>query len=271
MILIENKIRPGALQVNQLVNYYRKVCGDPSDSWILSILVPPSPGYGAGETTRLAHHHKQFRPTDTIRTVPWGTLAEFCSQVPREDADGEFVHRGFEIVLGMIKKAFQEKYPLVGGREIAQDIAQTVCNVLMNECTDMPFRCWRGKDFFNIYSVGTDLTVYVDLAFRVADTKPFAPLDIHSSKDITATLRTQFSLSAKGKHNPALKEQWGRLCQQKLYDVPGNGPHELVGRWFKREEPFSGDAKLLEQRLTEMGRALVNSVRHLERTSGSGG
>lgn len=70
VVLIENKVRPGALQVNQLVRYYQQERADTAASRILSIMISPSAGSGASEADRLARH-KEFRPTDAVLKVSW--------------------------------------------------------------------------------------------------------------------------------------------------------------------------------------------------------
>ncbi|MBM3134037.1 MAG: hypothetical protein FJZ89_01870 [Chloroflexi bacterium] len=257
--LIENKVRPGAFRTDQIVLYYKDELSTSADSRIIVILVVPYEGKGGSEMTRLTKH-QDFRPMDAGYRVSWGDLAKFCDLLQQEDLHGEFVREGFNCVLKMIDDAAQEKYPLIGGREIAHEIAQAAFQALKQEFPGTGFRLWRGKDFFTIYTIDTDVTIYVDLNFRVDNKTPYTPLEIPDRHHITATLSTQFNLSAKGKRNQQLKEEWDRIKKNGEYDVAHLGLHRLVGKWFKREVPVYGDATLLEKQLVDMGRSVIKGL-----------
>jgi hypothetical protein len=252
--LIENKVRPGAIQVNQLVRYYIQERITNEDARILSILITPTEGYGAGEATRLTTH-REFRETDIACRLTWHELAQFCDLLADEDRDAEFIRGGFNCVLKVIEDAAQEKYPLIGGREIAESIARTVFGKLTEEFPKVGLRFWRGKDYFEIYSIKTDITIYVQLAFRVASRPPYAPLEIPDRDHVSAMLRTQFALSAKGKRNEPLKTTWYGNCEDGIWLG-----HKLIGKWFKYEAEVSGDASRLEYKLAEMGRSVIRSL-----------
>jgi len=261
-VLIENKLRPGSLQVNQLVRYYQSELKQNPDSRILSILAVPSEGTGTIEASRLVAHD-QFRPSDLVYKISWRLLTQFCDLMQQEDPNREFVRHGFASIFKIIESAAQEKYPLLGGREIAHEIAQHVLAALKQDFPDTRFGFWRGKDFFDIYTIGTDITVYVDLAFRVEDKSPYKPLEIHDGHHIIAILRTQFGLSAKGKRNAAAREKWVAMCQNGAVGILSSGKHKLEGRWFKHEVTASGDATLVERQLADMGRSVISNLHDL--------
>ena len=258
VLLIENKLRPGSLQVNQLVRYYQHTLANNSALKIVSILLAPNEGGGAAEVTRLTKH-EQFRPTDGVYKISWGALAEFPDILPKNDSDMEFVRRGFECIGSIIVNAIQEKYPLVGGREIANDIARAVLQNMEKKFPGTRLGFWRGRDFFNIYSIGTDITIYIDLAFRIENKAPYAPLQIPDRQHVNATLRTKFTLSAKGKRNPTRRETWDRICRNKSWASQLCDVHELTGRWFKHEIERTGDCTAIAQELTAMGCAVIRS------------
>jgi len=261
-VLIENKVRPGSLQQYQLVRYYESERRANADSRIVSILVGPGEGAGTNEVGRL-RTHSQFRPTDSAHRVSWRLLAQFGELIQQEDRDKEFVRGGFDCIFTIIENATEEKYPLVGGREIAQEIAQNVLRALEQDYPGIRFGFWRAKDCFNIYSIGTDVTVYVDLAFRTENKEPCMTLEIPDRQHVTAILRTQFALSAKGKKNPATRQKWHHMCQDGEAEILSSGKHQLEGKWFKYETPVSGDAVVLERQLADMGRSVITSLRHL--------
>jgi hypothetical protein len=254
VVLVENKIRPGALQVNQLVRYYLQELTTNAHLKIYSILIAPTEGGGASEAIRLSNH-KEFRPTDAVYRLSWRELAQFCDFLADEDRNTEFIRGGFDCVSKMIEDAAQEKYPLTDRRKIAYDVAQTVFGILSREFPQVGFRFWRAKDCFETYSIKTDITIYVDLAFRVESKPPYTPIDILDREHVAATLRTQFALSAKGKRNKPLKTAWNEKCTEGSWLG-----HKLVGKWFKREVEVSGDAAILEDKLAEIGRSVIRSL-----------
>jgi hypothetical protein len=258
--LIENKVRPGAFQVGQLVHYYLEELSKSADSRILVVLVVPYEGKGGSEIDRLTNHQEFRSQRDAAYIVSWGDLAEFCGLLQQEDLHGEFVRGGFNCVLKTIDDAAKEKYPLIGGREIAHEIAQAAFQALKQEFPGTGFRLWRGKNYFTIYTIGTDITIYVDLNFRVDNKAPYTPREIPDRQHVTAILSTQFNLSAKGKRNQQLKEEWDLINKTGEYDVAHLGLHRLAGRWFKREVPVYGDAALLEKQLVDMGRSIIKSL-----------
>jgi len=258
--LIENKVRPGAFQARQLVRYYRKELPTSVDSRILVILVVPYEGKGGSEINCLTNDQEFRRQMDAAYRVSWRGLAEFCDLLQQEDLHGEFVRGGFNCVLKMIDDAAQEKYPLIGGREIAHEITQAAFQALKQEFPRTSFRLWRGKDFFTIYTIGTDITIYVALSFRVDNKAPYTPLEIPDRQHVTAILSTQFSLSAKGKRDQRLKEEWDPINKNGEYDVAHLGLHRLAGKWFTREVAVCGDATVLEQQLVDMGRSIIKSL-----------
>lgn len=266
-VLVENKVRPGALQVNQLLRYYQQERTTNPDSRIISIMVSPSAGSGASEADRLTRH-KDFRPTDAVLKLSWLDLAEFCELLNEQDPQAQFVRGGFASILKIIEEAAQEKYPLIGGRAILHGAAQAAFNELTATFPGIRLGIWRSKDLFNIYSIGCDITTFVDVIFQIENKAPYAPLGMTDPQHITATLRTQITLSARGKRNHPLKEEWNRLCKMGKYDIPGLGPHMLAGRWFKNEIEFCGDIAMLERKLVELSRIVITKTTELQRQTG---
>jgi len=262
VVLIENKLRPGSLKVRQLVRYYQSELKENPNSKILSILVVPSEGTGTSEAARL-RDNDQFRSTDFVGIVSWRGFSQFRDLMQQEDADKEFIDRAFDSIFMIIDSAATEKYPLRDGREIAHEIAQNVLRALKKDFPHIRFGFWRGKDYFNIYSIATDITIYVDLAFHIANKAPYIPTEIQDRQHLTVILRTQFALSAKGKKNAAVRKEWDRICQDGIIEILPSGGHKLEGRWFKHEVSASGDTKLFERQLTDMGRLVITSLRHL--------
>lgn len=265
VVLIENKVRPGALQVNQLVRYYQQELAANVDSRIISIMISPSPGSGSSEADRLTQH-KDFRPSDKVVKSSWRDLSEFCDILNGEDSQAQFIKGGFASVLKIIEEAAQEKFPLLGGRIILHDAAQSAFNQLAGAFPGK-LRFWRAKDVFDIYSIGGDITANVDLLFQVENKAPYAPLGMSDENNITATLRTQITLSDRGRRNRPLKNEWNRLCEAGKYDIPGLGTHTLAGRWFKREVEFRGDTAMLQRKIAELGRVVIAKASELQSQS----
>jgi len=264
IVLIENKVRPGALQVNQLVRYYQQERAANANARIISIMISPSAGSGSSEAVRLTKH-KDFRPTDAVLKLSWRDLAEYCDIIKDEDPSANFLKGGFASILKIIDDAAQEKYPLTEGRIVLHTATHAALAELTKAFPGMRLGFWRGKDLFNIYSMGCDITAFIDLIFRVESAAPYAPLDVSDPQKIVATIRTQFTLSAKGRRNHPLRDEWSRLCAAGEYEIPGLGPHKLSGRWFKKEAGFSGNIAELERELAERARIVIAKANELQR------
>ena len=267
VVLIENKVRPGALQVDQLVRYYRQTRESDVDSSIHSILVGPNEGSGQSEVDRLKRLNlHQDHPSDIVKHLSWRDLAEFPEEPKSDNPWATFVIKGFENVLKIMNDAAQEKYPLTNviERQILHDVARAAFGHLSNTFPEMRLRLWRSKELFNIYPTGTDISLGINLVFLVEDKPPYRPLGIVDAQRITAWLETQVTLSAKGKSNHPLRAEWNRMLQKGEYDIPGLGLHTLGGRWFKRKEPFpAGDSASLQRELVRVGSAVITEAAKL--------
>jgi hypothetical protein len=258
VVLIENKVRPGALKVSQLVRYYHEELLCRPECRILSVLVAPGDGVGINETRRLERDPK-FRPSDAVYRVSWQELTAYRGLSKQEDRFVKFVEGGFDSITKIIETAAEEKYPLVGGRDVAHDIVQSAYHQIRQNFTAVNFQIWRSKDSFTIFSLGTDFTVYIDLVFRI-DEETNIPLEMSDKQHINAIIRTQFTLSGKGKRNSDLKRYWDRLCSQGKHDIPNCGKHILRGRWFKYEEPVRDNADSAAQKLAILGGAVILDI-----------
>jgi hypothetical protein len=259
IVLVECKVRPGALQVNQLVRYYRHARKSAPNARIHTFMIAPGEGVGTSEVRRLIAD-SSFDREDLVCRISWRELADLQEVLGYDGVLGDFARSGFDCIARIIDQAAQEKYPLVAGREIANEIVQGVMADLTREFPAVRFSSWRGRDVLEVFSVGTGITVYVDLVFRVDDTPPYAPLEIPDRDHVTGRLRTQFKLSARGRRDRTLRDEWDRWIRTGVKDVGGSGPHVLAGRWFVRDMPISGDAAHVRRELTAMGRAVVREV-----------
>lgn len=260
VVLVENKIKVAALQVNQLVRYYLTQIRKDGDKRIVFVLLVPNGGTGKSEINRL-RKNDHFRTTDFVDTISWRTIAQFLDIIQPDDRDTEIICSGFDSILTLIERAAQERYPLVGGREILQEIAQRALTDLRQEFPGVRLQLWRSKDCFNIYTVGTNITVYVDLAFNVESKAPFPPIGLKDPENISVKLRTQFALSAKGKKNSHLRDEWNQITKSPCYEVPIGEIHKLEAKWFKREVPIAGTRDQIARQLLAMG---VEVLRHFQ-------
>jgi hypothetical protein len=260
VILIENKLRPGALQSKQLVRYYGDELRQNRKSRIVFAFIVPSEGSGTSEMGRL---RTELRKKDSGYRVPWELIGEFQDTIRTKDKDKEFINSGFGVIFKIIKGATQEKYPVIGGREIANEIAKKVLQTLQRNFPKIRFSLWRSKNHFTILTNGTNVTIYVDLSFRTENKKPYKPIGIKDRKHLTLRLRTEFALSAKGKKAQTARSKWDRMSPDDLAAIVPSGEHQLHGRWYRRTVTASGSSKQLENQLVEMGRSLIKKFQNL--------
>lgn len=257
VVLIENKIRSGAIQQNQLVRYYEKELSRKKSCIIKTVFITPHKSSGDAEVKRL---DAVVRQGDSIQKISWcDDLVEYKSIISDDDFDKDLICGAFDSILKVIKLSENEKYPLAGGRHLVHEIAQRVMTKLTP--TSPRLMLWRAKDCFDIYTVGTDIGIDLLFKFDVERKEPFSPIGLDDEKHLRITITSVFGLSSKGKKNQNIRIEWERLVNSNEFKILPEGSHRLEGHRFAFNYPIVGKADLVVETAIRIGRMVVDFLR----------
>ena len=267
IVLIENKIAASAQQQGQLLRYHLQERGQYPEARIISIYLAPG-RLGMAEIVRL-QEDPQFQACTDDRAwhVSWNALSDY---VPRPGHPLDAVVRtGLDGVEEAIARARQEKYPREGEREIIRDLADKAVG-LMAERTEVSLRRWPGRDFEEIFTAATNVTMWLDAVFDVEKDLPFTPVGTRDEDGlIRLLLRSQFKLAGKVKKGSALGQWWSSMVAQGSLEIPGVGPHVLrEDGWFVNSSPGHGTEDEIAQAMCARGVATLDTLARLLSSAG---
>lgn len=265
VIFIENKIQAGATQPGQFRRYYEelvqtmeeRVAGqNQSDQrpHILAVYLAPR-AIGEGEVKNVKLN---LRAGDFAGRISWSKVDEYLRAL--DDSSG-FLASGIREIMAAINNAAKEKYPNEGEREPIHEIASQVRDGMQRRFPSIKVSApWPAENNFILGSYGTNLTIYLVLAFEADPKPPHLPLCLFDGNKMSLSVRSSVKLSGKGGRNPELKARWRRLCGDGTLDIPGIGIHKLQGRWLTHERKISATSDHMVEELTEMGVLLLQVV-----------
>jgi len=267
LVLIEDKIGSGAKQHGQLLRYYLSAVETRSKKRIVAVYLAPG-GIGIDEVD-LVRRSTIFaqRESDVARHVPWGSVAELIDQQPQGEG-AWFARSGMCEIERAIERARQERYPALGDRALVRGLTDNAVALLSSRCPDVTLGRWSGRDFEEILTNGTPVTVWLDAVFEVESEPPFQPIGIVRPDGIHLTIRSMFKLAGKVKRTSDLANQWNALARAGSAEVPGIGRHGLQpNKWFVHTVPAIGTAEDLEGALADTGQHLLEFLRPLSALS----
>lgn len=256
VVLVENKVRAGALQVDQLSRYYEQELSANPDLKIIVIMVAPGCGSGEEELKRL-HANPAFRPTDQAVRLSWDDLASvITTSLPSNHPEHEFASTGMAAIQHIIQKAKAMKYPLEGLRDTIHEICVSVKDQLESEFDPVNLGIWRMENFFDIYSVKSDMSISIAPYY---DPEVIPDTDEAGNPILHVKLLARFKLSAQGSKKPERKAQWRELIKSPTYDCNGD-TYQLTGKWFQRGLTIEGSPKSVENTILKASQYLVGNI-----------
>jgi hypothetical protein len=179
------------------------------------------------------------------------------------DSEGAwFARSGMHEIVGSIERARQERYPALGDRAMIRSLTDNALTILSSRCPDVRLGRWGGRDFEEILTHGTPVTLWLDAAFEVDPEPPFTPLGLVQPDGIHITQRSMFKLAGRVKRTSDLGRRWDELLRIGSVEVPGIGVHELrPDKWFARSVPMTGTAEDVEGALADAGQYVIEYLR----------
>ena len=259
VVLIENKISPGAKQQGQLLRYYSEEKKRNSEAQVIAIYLAPRE-IGKDEIQRVKES-PEFKASrnDIVKHVSWEDLGEYVSL--EDDPLDVFAENSLHEVLRVIKEANTEKYPPIGDSGVIRAIVDRAFSLLTDRTT-VPLRRWSGREIEQIFTAGTNVTMWLDAVFETEGEPPFVPIRVRDGNGlIQITIRSQFKLSAKGKRLPPLAQWWEQQLPGKVFDVAGVVPHVLEENgWFVHQRLVAATEESIATALAETGDAVLRKV-----------
>lgn len=256
LILIENKVNSGARQQGQLLRYYVGIRQQKPYARIIAVYLAPGQ-IGKDEVEKVKN--AQTSANDYAQHISWEKLVAYPSD--SNDMYDALIRSGLNEVQRIINEARVEKYPSAGDREIIRSIVDKAFNLLTEQPT-VSLRRWSGREFEQIFTVGTNVTLWLDAAFETGGEPPFSPINFRDeSGQIQITIRSQIKLAGKVKKHSALAQWWRQQIGVKGLEVPGVGAHYIrENGWFVYEGHFSGTEEAIARELVRTGEAVLRTL-----------
>ena len=250
IMIIENKIRAGAKQVEQLVRYYKECAkdADPTDR-ILAVYVAPRQ-VGKGEV-QLVHELIENEPRGTDRAVhlSWEDLAEFSSE---ESVDEEIV-AALGTILRVIDELKQPKYLREGDRDLVATMVDGAI-VQIRDRIKVPLNRWTEANIENIMTGRTNVTMWLDAVFDADKEPPHAPVNVRDGDRLKLTIRVKFKLAGHVKKADPLHKWWATNVLGQAFGLENVGRFSGEGNgWLVYQEDLIDAFNVIEHRMAEIG------------------
>lgn len=234
VVLIENKLRPGAKQPSQLLRYFRKACLP--GTRVLAVYLAPA-AMGQGEIAEVIGCDVFDADNHAATQVSWERMFEYqAGNDPYERlvADG----------LGHVRRIVEQagpKYKPEGDRAQIRAIAALASDLLTRD-TPVRFHPWSGRDFEMLRSIDTNVTLSVAVNFTADDEPPYAVRDaIDSEGRFALRLYSTMQLATKARRDRSLRAWWTERLAGGALDVPGVGAYDIYeGTRFRFVAPVTG-------------------------------
>ena len=261
-ILIENKVFPGSLQHGQLRMYYQALANrDPTGrTQIGAVFLGPGTSVGEHEV-ELVRELMRNRIADFAARIGWLELAEIVSALPTTDATVLFAKSGFDEVTRVIADGGKTRWPLIGDRKRAFDLATIVRDNLLRTFPQIQLGYpWPASDNYTLWTQRSNVTMWLMLRFEVEDKPPFE-VRLEKNGLVQLSLTGQLKLSAAGRRLAPVRSQWEEKTRGKVLAVAELGPLSLsASGWATIERVYAGTQEEVVAQVTDMGRALIAEV-----------
>jgi hypothetical protein len=214
VLIIENKIRAGAVQANQMVKYYERQVGLTPMKQIGLIYLAPGPSMGDREVERVrnAIKDKDRQRLDFAARVSWDDVKEAGDKVYHGSEAGDwqsrFIAEGFALVKNVIDTSPDEVWKAVGDRKIVKSLATDVTEGLMRAFPKFQFgKPWPRKDGYNLWTQKTNVTMWLGLRFKPKAEAPYQPDAWRVKRGFKLKLTGALKLAGVARRQPQLREQ----------------------------------------------------------------
>jgi len=259
IVLIENKVRSSAYESGQLLRYYEMELARLCPGKVIFVVFVAPQGVGGHEIDNLVQHDI-FRQDDFSAAIAWESLIMSIRKFDIPEPLKWFAQSGFDEILNIIENDSKAVYPREGVRKILAQIVDEAFNTLQTRL-QTPLSRWSAREYEQIQTNKTNVTMWLDLVFEIEDEPPYCPTNIQFDECLKVTLRTQIKLSTKGKKIPALKKWWREITTPKVIDIPDLGEHHLNSKgWFVSAETITLEPEMIIEKMATSGVAVLSEL-----------
>lgn len=257
LILIENKIGSGAKQVDQLLRYYLAAAGARPGKRIVAVYLAPR-GIGMDEVDRVRRAELFIqRPSDAAHHIPWESLTAIVERLPQSETSW-FARSAMDAINSAIERAHRERYPALGDRALVRQIMDNAQGLLGRRSPDVRIGRWSARDFEEILTYGTPVTLWLDAVFEVEGETPFLPTGVDQPDGVHLEVRSMFKLAGRVQKTSELGRRWDQLVRAGSVDVSGIGRHDLrPDHWFAHTKPIVANAEDVETAVADTGQYVL--------------
>jgi hypothetical protein len=262
-VLIENKLRAGAKQKDQLLRYYLAAVATTPQKRLVAVYLAPG-GMGLGEVEAVERcEARASRPSDIVSLLPWEDLAGIIHRLPAS-AHAWFARSGMREIEATIKRARQE-LPAVGVRGEVRGVFDDAVRRLRHELPGVRLGRWVARDSEWIQTEKAAMTVYLTATYDVLEAPPYEPIGVLRPDGLHLTVRCQFRPAGRTKRSSALGRRWSQFEADRAIIVPGVGVFEkLPGGWFTFEESRTALREDMTQFIVDVGRGVIDFLRSVD-------
>lgn len=206
IVIIEMKIKPGALQDSQLVKYFEYGKVQFPGRSVIAVLVSPG-AVGPGEIQKVkASKHFSDKNDHTLQ-ISWEKIAQYyCSD---ETEFGCAYSETLAYLKELMDSQKHNKYSTEGGRGDVRKAIKHSALILNEKYGEGHFRCFNGWDEEELFTTHSNVTIsaVVNLRKAAADEKRLVSV-YNEDGQISARIKFKFKLSSSGTKNQSLKRMW---------------------------------------------------------------
>jgi hypothetical protein len=269
ILIIENKIRAGAVQANQMVNYYERELRDASGKRIGLVYLAPGPSMGEREVERVREAIQKKGPQrgDFAVRVSWDDVKAIGDKLyPGSEAgdwQSRFIAEGFILIKKVIDASPDEKWPAVGDRKLVKDMAAEVTGRLSDAFPKIQLgKPWPLKHVYTVWTQKTNVTMWLGLVFNPSAEYPYQPDAWRVERGFKLKLTGALKLAGVARRQLELRKQWEEETATGKLRVPvfENLTRQASG-WMRSEQEVVGTTQEIVDVATKAGSGLLEVIR----------
>jgi hypothetical protein len=257
VVLIENKLRPGSRQHEQLLRYFREACTGDRPRILVVYLAPGAMGTGeVAAVQQCAEYNPQLH---RAVQVPWEQLYTY---VPGDHPYEHVVADG----LSHIKRITEKAGPVYVGEGARGEIRKAVAEAweILTPMVSIGFHQWSSQYAECLRSIRTNITVVFCAAFEADEAPPYLVRNVIDESGRFMIRLTSGIRLASAARNPELKKWWNEQLAKSHFEVPGVGTYHLSqNREFLFSRSLHGSAHDVATQLAEAASTAANWLEDL--------